>query len=199
MNKSLNEANALLDLIRSGKEGRDEVIIMLYKNPKLRNSFKKMIRNEGWPKSVFNAIYTDSIIAFAHSVIRRKEFELNSDLFNYIVVIGKRAYRKQISKGLNHDPLDDVMETPESEDHALELIIDKEQQSLINLVLSRLGRNCREVLTYWASNYSMKEIAELLGYKSDMMARKKKYKCFQELLQLVNEHPHLEKILKNHG
>lgn len=190
------EVNKLLEKIRSGRSGRDEVIVALFQDLKLRNSFKKMIRNQGWPKSAFDSIFTDAIVAFTSSVIRRKDFTLNADLNNYILVIGKRAYTKKTSSQYLVTSLDEVHDKQIEDDFPLDLIIDEERKELLQKVLSRLGRNCREVLTYWASNYSMKEIAKIMEYKSDMMARKKKYTCFKELCDLIRENPNLENLLR---
>lgn len=198
MNEGLAEVNRLLDKIRSGRIGRDEVIVSLYNDPKLRNSFKKMINLQGWPRSAFDNIFTEAIISFTSSVIRRKDFVLNSDLTNYMLVIGKRAYVHQQKKVKSASPLDGLKEMKTNEMQPLDLILDAEQKDLINTILAKLGRNCREVLTYWANSYSMKEIATKMNYKSEMMARKKKYKCFKELTQLINENPGFEKILKSY-
>jgi len=198
MNESLREVNAILTKIRSGRAGRDEAIVQLYKDQKLRNGFKKMITTEGWPKSTFDTIFTDAIIAFASSVIRRKDFQLNSNLRNYILVIGKRAYRRKNAKKFMTTSLDEIGDVKIEDDIAMDLIINDEHRELVQMVLSRLGRNCREVLTYWASEYNMKEIADLMGYKSDMMARKKKYKCFKELMELVEKYPNIEDLLRTH-
>ena len=49
---------------------------------------------------------------------------------------------------------------------------------------------------HWANGYSMKEIAVLMDYKSDMMAKKKKYKCFKELLNYIEKHPEIKNVLR---
>ncbi len=197
MTDKLPDVNRMLGKIRSGKTGRDEVITFLYNDRKLRNSFKKMIRTQGWPKNVFDSIFTDAIITFANSVIRRKDFILTTDLHNYILVIAKRSYKSGLKKGLRTNPIEEEgsLELTDG-DEALSLMIDQEKKGLIQLVLGRLGRNCREVLMYWASGYNMKEIAIYMNYKSDMMARKKKSKCFKELVGLINENPKLENMLR---
>ena len=80
--------------------------------------------------------------------------------------------------------------TPES------LLFDQTKIEQLNDLLGKLGKNCKEVLMYWANGYSMKEIAEMMGYKSDNMAKKKKYKCFKELLDYLEQHPEIKNTLR---
>lgn len=80
--------------------------------------------------------------------------------------------------------------TPES------LIIDQTKVEQLDQLLQKLGKNCKEVLLHWANGYSMKEIAVMMEYKSDMMAKKKKYKCFKEMLNYLEEHPEIKNVLR---
>ena len=58
------------------------------------------------------------------------------------------------------------------------------------------GKNCKEVLMLWAYGYKMKEIANIMNYKSDNMAKKKKYKCFKELLEFLEQNPEAKSALR---
>ncbi|GLR17714.1 sigma-70 RNA polymerase sigma factor region 4 domain-containing protein [Portibacter lacus] len=186
----------LLELIRSGKAGRDEALVYLYHDQKLRNSFKKMIRNQGWQASNFDSIFNNSLILFASTVIRRPDFELTSDLRNYIIVIGKNTFIKERKGKLSTVELEEHQEMWIDYEVPEKLMIDFEQKQLVEELLDKLGKNCREVLSLWANSYNMKEIADAMNYKSDMMARKKKYQCLKELVDYVSERPHLKSLLK---
>ena len=55
--------------------------------------------------------------------------------------------------------------------------------------MTGLGAACQKVLQMWQLSYSMKEIAEELGYKNDAVARKKKRLCMKKLLEILEEAP----------
>ena len=77
-----------------------------------------------------------------------------------------------------------------------DLVIDFSQKKLIENLLSYLGRNCKEVLMYWANGYKMKEIAKLVGYKSEGMAKKKKHLCMDKLQKHIANNPSIIAILR---
>ena len=63
--------------------------------------------------------------------------------------------------------------------------------------MNHLKSNCKQVLMYWAGGYNMSEIAQLVGYKSEGMARKKKCECYKELIVWLEAHPEYLNELKN--
>jgi RNA polymerase sigma factor (sigma-70 family) len=67
------------------------------------------------------------------------------------------------------------------------ILLQDERREVLDQVLSRLGDRCKKVLLMWAGGYSMEEIAETLGLSSEAMARKTKYKCKNQLMELMND------------
>ena len=50
---------------------------------------------------------------------------------------------------------------------------------------------------YWATGYTMKEIASLTDYASEGMVRKKKCQCYRELSEWLDNHPEFKNKLNN--
>lgn len=67
------------------------------------------------------------------------------------------------------------------------LLIDDEKKAILNEILGKLGGKCKEVLIMWAGGYSMEEIATAVGLSSEAMARKTKYKCKNQLMELLDK------------
>ena len=63
-------------------------------------------------------------------------------------------------------------------------------------VLALVGEKCLKVLELWRMSYSMREIAVAMGYKGEHVARKKKSQCFRSLLDILDAHPALLKMLE---
>lgn len=66
---------------------------------------------------------------------------------------------------------------------------------MLHNVLDQLGVKCREVLMYWAAGYKMAEIAKMLDYKTDVVVRRKKMNCMQELLKFMDANAHIKSQL----
>jgi RNA polymerase sigma factor (sigma-70 family) len=67
-----------------------------------------------------------------------------------------------------------------------QVLLHEERREVLDQVLSKLGERCKKVLLMWAGGYSMEEIAETLELSSEAMARKTKYKCKNQLMELMN-------------
>jgi|SRR5690606_37689967 RNA polymerase sigma factor (sigma-70 family) len=67
-----------------------------------------------------------------------------------------------------------------------EVFILAEERDGLQQIFESLGGRCGEVLSLWYNHYSMKEIAEILGYKSEGAARNCKLNCFRKLRVLAS-------------
>lgn len=183
--------------IRSGKAGRDEVIGILYYDEVLRNKIRMVINKYGGKTSDFEEVFNTALMQFVKTVIKNKDMVISNTLHSYICGIAKFVWMNKSKKEnkIRTEDIDDQYDissdtTPES------LLLDQSKIENLNELLEKLGKNCKEVLMYWANGYSMKEIADLMGYKSDNMAKKKKYKCFKELLDFLEKNPEVKKALR---
>lgn len=189
--------DVIISKIRSGKTGRDEAIGILYSDEVLRNKISIVIKKYGGQKSDFEDTFNTALMQFVKTVIKNKEMVITTSLHAYICGIAKFVWMNA-SRKANKIPTENIDDqydikadtTPES------LLLNQSKIENLNGLLEKLGRNCKEVLMYWANGYSMKEIAVLMGYKSDNMAKKKKYKCFKELLDYLEENPDIKNTLR---
>ena len=183
--------------IRSGKAGRDGVLVSLYHDKVLRTKVEYVALKHGGQKVDFDLIFNSTIMQFVKTVINNKDFSIQSSLYSYMSGITRYIMLNDLKKTNRHrtEDIDDqnnikTEHTPES------LILDQSKVDQLDELLQKLGKNCKEVLMHWANGYSMKEIAVMMNYKSDMMAKKKKYKCFKELLNYLEEHPEIKNVLR---
>ncbi|MEM9546838.1 MAG: sigma-70 family RNA polymerase sigma factor [Bacteroidota bacterium] len=191
------DTDVIIAKIRSGKKGRDEVIERLYYDEVLRNKIRGVIRKYGAKESDFEDVLTTTLMQFVKTVVKNKEMQITSSLHAYLCGISKYVWMNHSKKAnkIQVENIDDQYDiksdtTPES------LLLDHSRIDILNELLGRLGKNCREVLLLWANDYSMKEIAKAMNYKSDNMAKKKKYQCFKEVLDYLEKHPELKNILR---
>ena len=91
--------------------------------------------------------------------------------------------------------IDKVAEQQDESITAVDLLIKGDRAEILNKVLSQMKVKCKEVLMHWSSGYKMQEIATLLGYKSDGVARKKKSECMKQLLAYLADKPYIKQQL----
>ena len=197
MKETLANTDTLLELIKSGKPGRDKALYRLYKDDILRGKVKATVTKYGARKDDHDMLFNTALMQFVKTVIKNKSLEIKGTIHSYICGIAKYCWLNEVKKNHNRETADIDDQYDLATDHTPEsLLIDSSKKEHINLILEKLGKNCKEVLLYWANGYSMKEIADMMDYKSDMMAKKKKYKCFKELLDFLEARPDLKNVLK---
>ena len=185
------------DLIRSGEEGRNEVVLHLYNDQKMRSMVYNFVLKNGGEQDDAKSVFNYSLAKFVKAVIKNKDFNIKQSLYHYIGGIAKYTWYDELAVKNKHHNL--TLETvPEFSDEVSsdDRLMLKERNVLLADLLLKMRRNCKEVLMHWANGYSMEEIAEMLNYKSFMMAKKKKYECMKQLLKYIESNPEIKEKLR---
>jgi RNA polymerase sigma factor (sigma-70 family) len=69
----------------------------------------------------------------------------------------------------------------------LQKLIDKADHSKLRQQLQLLGENCQKMLTLWADNFSDRQIALELDYKSGDVVKTSRLRCLEKLKQLYHQ------------
>lgn len=161
----------------------------------LFNRFSYFVR-EGMNKHAlsedesFNA-YSDSILA-ALDNIRNTQFEARASLKTYLYqifhnkcvdLLRKRTTNKNSVNRLETIS-DGLMLLSDSAKSVIQKLIDKADWNLLREKLKELEEKCRLLLTYWGDNYSDKEIASLLNYKTADVVKTSRLRCLERLRKL---------------
>jgi RNA polymerase sigma-70 factor (ECF subfamily) len=161
----------------------------------LFNRFSYFVR-EGMTKHAlsedesFNA-YSDTILA-ALDNIRNTQFEARASLKTYLYQIFHNKCvdlirKRSTNKNSVHRPdtiSDRLMLLSDSTRSVVQKIIDKADWNLLREKLKELEEKCRQLLSYWGDNYSDKEIASLLNYKTADVVKTSRLRCLDRLRKL---------------
>ena len=114
----------------------------------------------------------------------------DGSLVHFWLGIAKGILRNKVKRDARTDLIEDSLqfdevatESPETE------LLDKERKAILDALLDKVGGRCKNVMLMWANGYSMPEITDKLGFSSEVMARKTKFKCKEKLVQLVKDFP----------
>jgi RNA polymerase sigma-70 factor (ECF subfamily) len=161
----------------------------------LFNRFSYFIR-EGMTKHAlsedesFNA-YSDTVLAALEN-IRNTHFEARASLKTYLYqifhnkcvdLLRKKTTNKN-SVHLSETISDRVMHLSDSARSAVQKLIDQADWKRLREKLNELEEKCRQLLMFWGENYSDKEIASFLQYKTADVVKTSRLRCLDRLRKL---------------
>ncbi len=125
---------------------------------------------------------------------RLKEIE-NAEAYLYTICRNRwlryaQSRGKTIEITENHHtiPVDEV---------SVNRIIDQERQQVLDHLLQSLGEICYKILIYfYYEKKSMKEILELMPFKTEQVIKNKKSNCLKKLRALLEEYPQLKEMIQ---
>jgi RNA polymerase sigma factor (sigma-70 family) len=112
----------------------------------------------------------------------------DGSLLHFWTGITKGLLRNKFKRDARMDLTDDPRVLDEEDSVSPEhILLSQEKKAVLDAVLDKLGGRCKDVLLLWAGGYSMEEIAARTGLSSEAMARKTKYRCKNQLMDLLDQ------------
>ena len=161
----------------------------------LFNRFSYFIR-EGMNKHAlsedesFNA-YSDTILAALEN-IRNTRFEARSSLKTYLFQIfhnkcvdllrKKTTNRQRVH--LSETISGKLLQLSDNARSIIQQLIDQADWQLLKEKMKLLEEKCRQLLTFWGENYSDREIAAQLQYKTADVVKTTRLRCLERLRKL---------------
>jgi len=122
--------------------------------------------------------------------VRRPDFMLQHKLSTYFISCVYRQWARNRKSGkmsvvdLEDRHLTGFVESVEAD------IAQSDLASLLDESLARLGDRCKSILRFFMNGFSMKEIAEKMGFDGgEQVARNEKRKCQERYETYLREHP----------
>ena len=183
------DSKEIVSGIRATRSEREHILRQLYNNVALRGAIMRMLLRNNGTNDDYDNIISETLTRFYKICITKQNFELKTNYINYLVGIAHFVWIGELNVTSKHksEPLSEEIELVEE---MVEVeFLNKERRSLINELLEKLGKNCKEVLMFWSSGYTMVEIAKKMNYKSPGMAKKKKHVCIKEMYVFLENNP----------
>lgn len=184
--------------MKGGKAVRERAIRQLAGDKTLQSKVRSMVRAKGGTVEDATMVYSDTIVAFLKRVMSKREVTLTLSLESYLMGIARHKWYDLLQsrdiKIVSTD-LNDV-DPPRQEAEQFTLLRNTEKWTMLQKVLDIMATRCKEVIMLWSADYSMKEIADQLNYKSEGMARKKKSECMKQLMTYLYNNPQIKEELR---
>lgn len=136
-------------------------------------------------------IYQEALIVI-YRKLKAGELEIENCSFNtYLYSVCKLLWLKQLEKKrIRPDELAEQENLSDFEQEDLLKVYEKsEKYKLFQKHFSRLQSDCKRVLELTLEKYSLREIANKMGYGSEKYAKKKKYLCKERLIESIKKDP----------
>jgi RNA polymerase sigma-70 factor (ECF subfamily) len=138
----------------------------------------------------FNA-YSDTILA-ALDNINKEHFEARASIKTYLYQIFHNKCvdllrKRTTNKNTVHRAemiSDRLMQLSDSARSAVQTLIDKADWNRLREKLNELEEKCRQILMFWGENYSDREIASFLQYKTADVVKTSRLRCLERLRKL---------------
>jgi RNA polymerase sigma factor (sigma-70 family) len=192
-----NNDEWLLNAIRKGGTERQRAIQRIYSDRQFCAQIIRFVQSNRGNEQDGEDVFHEGIIVLDRN-IREDKFRGESSLKGYLYSICKFLWMNQMRKKSKISLTDDTLKMDRAANETIESgYFDEERKMLLTKVLESLGDRCKRILELWKLSYSMEEIAQELGFSSEAMARKNKYKCHKSLVELIKNNPALQTYLKN--
>lgn len=116
---------------------------------------------------------------------KKPDFQLTSSFFTYFYAVCRNIWsNKMKKKSFGEVTLSDEMKSIVRDDTPQQLE-QNEQYTLYRQKFLELGKDCQQLMSLFLNKISMKEIVEKMGLSSISYAKKKKFKCKEQLVKRI--------------
>lgn len=130
-------------------------------------------------------LFQDSIIVLYNN-LRYNHLELTCAIRTYLYSVAKNLWLKKLRKRGRETTVDSFEERVEIGADQMSYLLSSEKSSYILKLIASLGEQCRQILTYfYYDQKQMVDIALLMEFGSDQVAKNKKHKCMKKLKEKI--------------
>jgi RNA polymerase sigma factor (sigma-70 family) len=173
----------------NGKTNLNEAILFLYREySQMVSSF---LINYGANEQDADDVFQETVIAFV-DIVQKDKFRMEASIKTFLVSVARNIWRNEMKKRQRTDFRELRFESgrAQSEDGINDWINESEKKKQLRDLVFKLGEPCQKLLMlFYYENLSMKEILNYLPYENEQVVRNKKYKCLQQLTEIMKSHP----------
>ena len=182
------------DILTGIRNSNTDVLEFIYKNYYHQiNSF--ILKNDGSDEDAKD-VYQDAILIIYQKVLN-ENLALNCSFNTYLYSVSRLLWLKQLEKRkLKKIFLEESVKFVELDDDVFKVSDTIERYKLYQEHFYKLSYNCQKILELFLAQIQLKEIARLLGFKSDQYVKKRKHQCKEKLIASIKSDPRYKEILK---
>ncbi|WP_372755165.1 RNA polymerase sigma factor [Labilibaculum sp.] len=158
--------------------------VLNYIYSKFFPSIRNFIENNNGNEEDARDLFQEAIIVI-YRKMKKEPLVLTCNFRTYIYSICKLLWLKQLEKRKNSKEISSEAILENRLDEAAPTYEQTERFRLYQKHFRLLGPDCKQVLRLTLEKVSLREISEIMGYKGEKYAKKKRYQCKQALMQSI--------------
>ncbi len=176
---------------------RNDTIVLQYIYKNFYSKINFFIKKNSGDDDDANDMFQEAIIII-YRKLKVNELVLDCSFETYLYSVCRFLWLKQLEKRKtekekikdNHEYNEDIY------DDGLEKVVDlNERYRLYQKHFTNLGKDCQKVLQLYFEKVPLKNIAQIMGFKSEKYAKKRKFKCKEYLIKSIKQDLEYNKIL----
>lgn len=176
---------------------RNDTIVLqhIYKNYYSKINF--FVKKNSGDDDDANDIFQEAIIII-YRKLKANELVLDCTFETYLYSVCRYLWLKHLERRkLEKEKIKDNHEYNEDiYDDGLEKVVDlNERYSLYQRHFTNLGKDCQKILQLYFDKVPLKNIAQIMGFKSEKYAKKRKFKCKEYLIKSIKQDLEYNNIL----
>jgi RNA polymerase sigma factor (sigma-70 family) len=167
----------------------NEAIAAIYRQH--AESVSSFIMSRGGNEQDADDIFQETVVSFI-DIVKRGKFRGDASIRTFLIAVAKNIWFNELNKRKRSGERDKKYETGKEEEEldVSHHISEREVKQQLRNLLEQLGESCRKLLIlFYYENLSMKEMLEHLPYENEQVVRNKKYKCLQQLMEIIKKNP----------
>ncbi len=174
--------------------GRRQTLDQIYRQlfPQIKHFIIKHSGTEEDAKDVFQ----DALLAVYHNV-QDQSFTLSCKFSTYVFAICRNLWLKKLrSNKVSFVTINENILTIDGEELE-EVIRRNERIKIYHRQFRAISEKCQQLLELYMQGVNMKSIAEQLGFASVSYARKRKFKCKEQLMDRIKKDEVFQNLVDN--
>ena len=180
--------------ILEGLRNRDtNVLDFIYKS--YFQQIKVFINKNSGTDEDAQDIYQDAVLVI-YQKIKNDNLTLNCSFYTYLYSVCRLLWLKQLEKRKkSQEYMDDSEKLIDMDnDDILKFYNVNERYVIYQDHFKKLSQNCQKILELYMARIQLKEIANILGYKSDQYVKKRKHQCKEKLVNSIKNDPRFKEL-----
>jgi RNA polymerase sigma factor (sigma-70 family) len=179
---------------------RHDNLILQYIYKQYYYNINYFIRKNQGSEDDASDIFQEAIIIIYRKIKENDLIFEKSSFKGYLFSVCRFLWLKQLEKRrIEKEKLNDSLPYQEDlyDDNLNELVEKNERYGLYQKHFASLSTDCQKLLQLFFEKVSLKEIAMVMGYKSEKYAKKRKFKCKELLISRIKQDAEFKKILED--
>ncbi len=140
-------------------------------------------------------IFQEALVVIYRKLLD-EQLTISCTFKTYLYSVCRLLWLKQLEKRkVKNETSLDRENFIELADETKNLSVQNEKYRLYQKYFNLLGKDCRKVLEMSLEKIPLKQIAEIMGYKSEKYAKKRKYQCKERLIKEIKKDPQFKELI----